>query len=48
MKESKTAIFKMRLTPEEKQKLVEYAEKHNLSMTEAVKKLCEKIFKGEK
>lgn len=45
MKESKTTFFKMRLTPEEKEKLAAYAEKRNISMSEAVKKLCEEIFK---
>lgn len=47
MNESKTTFFKMRLTPEEKEKLVAYAEKRNLTMSEAIKKLCEEIFKED-
>lgn len=48
MNETKNVFFKIRLTPTEKKLLEEYAEKHNITMSEAIKGLCEKIFKGEK
>ena len=47
MKEKKETFFKLRLTPEEKQKLREYAEERNLTMSEAVRVLCYKIFNKE-
>lgn len=43
-KEIKDVIFKMRITASEKQKLQEYAEKKGLTMSEAVRELCYKIF----
>lgn len=43
-KEIKEVFFKIRLTPREKEQLQEYAEKHNLTMSEAVRKLCYIIF----
>lgn len=45
-KENKDLIFKMRITATEKQKLQEYAEKKGLTMSEAVRELCYKIFEG--
>lgn len=47
MNETKSVFFKMRLTPEEKQKLEAYAEKHKTTMSEVVKKLCKEIFKED-
>lgn len=47
MDNSKTTFFKMRLTPEEKQKLEAYAEKRNITMSEAVKRFCKEIFEKE-
>lgn len=47
MNESKTTFFKMRLTPEEKEKLAAYAEKRNLTMSDAIKKHCKEIFNQE-
>ena len=45
-KEIKDVIFKMRITASEKQKLQEYAEKKGLTMSEAVRELCYKIFES--
>lgn len=47
MRESKTELFRIRLTPTEKKLLEEYAEKRNLSMSEAIRELCKKIFYQE-
>lgn len=44
MKETKTEFFRMRLTQEEKEKIMAYAEKRGLTMSEAVRELCYKIF----
>lgn len=44
MKEAKTAKFEIRLTPEEKESLVEYAASRGITMSEAIRNLCEKIF----
>lgn len=46
MKENKDVFFKIRLTASEKQKLQEYAEKKGLTMSEAIRELCYKIFEG--
>ena len=47
MKENKTEIVKVRLTPEQKQQIKDYAEKYGLTMSEVVRDLCEKIFYKE-
>lgn len=47
MKESKETFFKLRLTTDEKEKLKKYAESRNLTMSEAVRVLCYKIFNQE-
>lgn len=47
MDETKNVFFKMRLTPTEKKKLEEYAEKHKTTMSDAIKALCKEIFKEE-
>lgn len=45
MKEIKRECnLKVRLTPEEKQKLIQYAEARKITMSEAIRQLCEKIF----
>ena len=40
MKENKDKILKIRLTPTEKENLKQYAEKRNLTMSEAIRELC--------
>lgn len=47
MKENKTKKIEFRLTAEEKEKILAYAEKHNMTMSEVVRDLCQKIFEGE-
>ena len=47
MKDNKDVFFKLRLTKSEKQKLQDYADKHGLTMTEAIRQLCDKIFEME-
>lgn len=37
----------IRMSPEEKKKLKDYADNRNIKMSEAIRELCEKIFKGE-
>lgn len=37
-------FFKLRLTKEEKQKLKDYAEVRNITMSEAIRELCYQIF----
>lgn len=44
MREIKDTFFKIRLTPREKEQLQEYAATHNLTMSEAIRKLCYTIF----
>lgn len=48
MKDGKTTRIEIRVTPREKELFKEYAEKHNLTMSEAVRMLCQEIFKEEK
>ena len=48
MKDIKTTKVEIRLTAEEKEKLREYAEKRHLTMSEAIRWLCEEIFQEEK
>lgn len=47
MKEVKNTKIEIRLTPTEKQQIRDYAEKHNISMSEAVLSLCQRIFAKE-
>ena len=47
MKETKDKRIEFRLTPEEKEKIIAYAEKHNLNMSEVIRELCQKIFNQE-
>lgn len=47
MKENKTKKIEFRLTAEEKEKILAYAEKRNMTMSEVVRDLCQKIFEGE-
>lgn len=44
MKETKDKRIEFRLTAEEKEKIIAYAEKHNLNMSEVIRELCQKIF----
>ena len=45
MKENiKDIKIEFRLTAEEKEKIIAYAEKHGLTMSEVIRQLCEKIF----
>lgn len=44
MKDNKETFFKLRLTKEEKEKLIKYAESRNISMSEAIRSLCYEIF----
>lgn len=47
MNETKNVFFKIRLTPTEKQQLEEYANNRNITMSEAIKRLCKEIFNQE-
>lgn len=47
MKETKSIYFKIRLTPTEKRQLEKYAVSHHMSMSEAIKSFCKKIFQEE-
>lgn len=47
MKETKTTKLEVRLTPEEKQKLIDYAAARKITMSEAIRQLCKKIFQQE-
>ena len=47
METRKTEFIKMRLTPEEKQKFKDYAEKHNMTLTEVIRHFCYQIFNQE-
>ena len=44
MKDNKEIIFKLRLTKEEKEKLIKYAESRNITMSEAIRSFCYEIF----
>lgn len=44
MKDNKTSKIEIRLTPEEKEKLREFAEKRHTTMSEVIRQMCEKIF----
>lgn len=47
MKEVKNTKIEIRLTPTEKEQIREYAAKHDMSMSEAVLSLCQRIFSQE-
>ena len=48
MKEIKNKKIDLRLTADEKQRLIEYAQRRNISMAEAIRQLCREIFdKGD-
>ena len=47
MKEVKNTRLEIRLTPTEKEQIRDYAEKHDMSMSEAVLSLCQRIFNQE-
>ena len=42
----KQTVFKFRLTEAEKEKLRLWAQAHSISMSEAIRQLCEEIFKN--
>lgn len=44
MKEIKDKKIEFRLTAAEKEKIQEYAEKRDMTMSEVIRELCEKIF----
>jgi hypothetical protein len=44
MKEIKDKKVEFRLTVAEKEKILAYAEKHQMTMSELIRSLCEKIF----
>lgn len=48
MKEIRNQKVEIRLTAEEKEKLRAYAEERHLTMSEAIRWLCETIFQEEK
>lgn len=48
MIENKTWQMKCRLTPTEKEKILEYCEKHNMTISEFVRFACERIFQEDK
>lgn len=47
MKEKKDKKIEFRLTAEEKEKIIAYAEKRDMTMSEVIRELCEKIFNQE-
>lgn len=47
MKEVKNTKIEIRLTPTEKEQIRAYADKHGISMSEAVLGLCQRIFSQE-
>ena len=46
MQNRKTEILKVRLTPEEKQKFRDYAEKYDMTLSEVIRHFCNEIFCG--
>ena len=46
MQNRKTEILKVRLTPEEKQKFRDYAEKYDMTLSEVSRHFCNEIFCG--
>lgn len=47
MKETKTSKLEIRLTPTEKEKIKTYAEQHNMTVSQVIRELCQKIFESE-
>lgn len=47
MKEIKDCRLEFRLTQKEKEQIREYAERHGMSMSEAIRDICIKIFDKE-
>lgn len=47
MKDNKTSRVELRLTPTEKDRLKQYAEKHGLTMSEAIRSICFRVFQQE-
>ena len=48
MKEVKDCRLEFRLTQTEKEQIKEYAERHGMSMSEAIRDICIKIFNKER
>lgn len=48
MKDNKTKKIEVRLTPEEKEALKEYADERHITMSEAIRWMCESIFQNKK
>ena len=48
MKTNKTQKIEIRLTPEEKELIKEYAKKHEITISEAVRSFCYKMFIKER
>ena len=44
MKDKRTAKIDFRVTPEEKELIKAYAEKHNMKVSEAIRSFCYKMF----
>lgn len=44
MKDVKNAKVELRLTQQEKDRLKEYADSRNITMSEAIRRLCEQVF----
>lgn len=47
MKEIKNTKIELRITQQDKEKIKEYADKHNMTMSEFIRFACEKIFQKE-
>lgn len=47
MKEIKNTKIELRLTQQDKDRIKEYADKHNMTMSEFIRFACEKIFQEE-
>lgn len=48
MKDKKSTKIEVRLTPEEKEALQEYANERHITMSEAIRWMCESIFQKKK
>lgn len=46
MESRKTETLKIKLTPEEKQKFRDYAEKYDMTLSEVIRHFCNEIFCG--
>ena len=47
MKDTKEVFLKIRLTKEEKEKLADYAERHETTMSEVIRNFCYDIFNAK-